>query len=388
MAELVPPVLVDAAIEEAERGCCYLRELVASPWLRRHCYTLSEIEGLVDAACSALAAFADGLRDEIAGRAAGRLGCGPEHLRFLFRHRHFMHLDAKGARGALVAALVRCQEETAELCARLHITPEGALVHMREPVVEGSRRVDLCRAESDRLAEILARSGLVTLPDAELRMRERPSCPRPQRFSTEYLVDREARSGTYFLGGPPSRGGDEALASLRWGCFEQTWGGSHLFAFAAKDSGWRLPRRFCAAASLTGAWSIYFRDRLGRMGLLEPEEWLQNLLSKRGAIERGLLDLDLHMGEIEESEARVRLADLPRSDATDLVRIARHPGDALAGVIGWLLLVKARKQEEARIGAGFDERAFHDGLLGYGTIPLPLILEQELGSDLCQEIAA
>jgi uncharacterized protein (DUF885 family) len=40
------------------------------------------------------------------------------------------------------------------------------------------------------------------------------------------------------------------------------------------------------------------------------------------------------------------------------------------------------------MGAGFDERAFHDGLLGYGTIPLPLILEQELGGDLCQEIAA
>ena len=175
---------------------------------------------------------------------------------------------------------------------------------------------------------------------------------------------------------------------MRWGCFEQTWGGGHLFAFAAKESGWRLPRRFCAAASLTGAWSIYFRDRLGPMGLLEPEERLQNLLSKRGAIERGLLDLDLHTGDIEASQAQARLADLPGSDATDLVRVARHPGDALAGVLGWLLLVKARKQQEARVGAGFDERAFHNGLLGYGTIPLPLILEQELGGDLCQEIAA
>jgi hypothetical protein len=388
MAELVSPVLVDAAIEEAERGRCYLRELVASPWLRRHCYTLSEIEGLVDAACGALAAFAEALRDEIAGRAAGRLGCGPGHLRFLFRHRHFMHLDVKGARGALAAALARCQEETAELCARFRIAPQGALTHLREPVVEGSHRVDLCRAESDRLAQILARSGLVTLPDAELRLRERLSCPRPQRFSTEYVADREAQSGTYFLGEAPSGGSHEALASLRWGCFEQTWGGGHLFAFAAKEPGWRLPRRFCAAASLTGAWSIYFRDRLGPMGLLEPEERLQNLLSKRGAIERGLLDLDLHTGDIEASEAQARLADLPGSDATDLVRVARHPGDALAGVLGWLLLVKARKQEEARMGAGFDERAFHDGLLGYGTIPLPLILEQELGGDLCQEIAA
>lgn len=388
MAELVAPVMVDAAIDEAERGRCYLRELVASPWLRRHCYTLSEIEGLVDAACSALAAFAAALRDEIGGRAAGRLGCGLEHLRFLVRHRHFMHLDVKGARGALVAALAGCQEETAELCASLRTTPEGALVHLREPVLEGSHRVDLCRAESDRLARILARAGLVTLPDAELRLRERLSCPRPQRFSTEYVADREAQSGTYFLGEAPSGDSHETLASLRWGCFEQTWGGRHLFAFAAKEPGWRLPRRFCADASLTGAWSIYFRDRLGPMGLLEPEERLQNLLSKRAAIERGLLDLDLHLGEIGEEDARARVAEIPGSDLTDLLRIARHPGDALAGVLGWLLLVKARKQEEARMGGGFDERAFHDGLLGYGTIPLPLILDQELGGDLSQEIAA
>ena len=53
------------AVEEAERGRCYLRELARSPWLRRRCYGWSEVEGLIDGACNALAGFGDAVNDNV-----------------------------------------------------------------------------------------------------------------------------------------------------------------------------------------------------------------------------------------------------------------------------------------------------------------------------------
>jgi hypothetical protein len=107
MAELVSPPLIEAAVDETERGRCYLRELAGSPWLSLHCQGRNEIALLIDDACAALAGYAEMLRRDIAPRAAQRLGCGEPHLRLVFRHRHFMELAPSRARAILETALAR-----------------------------------------------------------------------------------------------------------------------------------------------------------------------------------------------------------------------------------------------------------------------------------------
>ncbi|HYN78947.1 MAG TPA: hypothetical protein VES73_14290, partial [Lamprocystis sp. (in: g-proteobacteria)] len=65
-----------------------------------------------------------------------------------------------------------------------------------------------------------------------------------------------------------------------------------------------------------------------------------------------------------------------------LAQLARRPGDSLAGVLGWLLLEAARRQQEAWHGVRFNEQDFHDRLVAQGPIPLPLALRYGLGEAL------
>jgi hypothetical protein len=389
MAELVAPAVVWAAVDEADLGRCYLRELVDSPWLRGHGWGFSEIETLAEGACAAFAAYAEALRSEIAPRAAGSLGCGESHLRCLFRHRHFMDLDPGHARARLGEALACCEDELASVCAALGITADGVRTHIEATSVEPSRRLDVCRSESERLAGLLRRSGLVSLPPAELRISAHPGCPRPRRLGSGYRADRDSGIGTYFLAAPAREGqGREPLACLRARCLDHTWGGTHLVVFSADDRGRRLPRQLCDGASLTGAWRLHLRARLTELGLLETDDHLLALLERREAIRQGLLDLDLHLGQMTDREARARIANGAGRGESDLVRLVRRPGEALAGVLGWLDLKRAKERAASREGKGFSERAFHDRLLAAGAIPLPLVIEVGLREGLSNEAAA
>lgn len=387
MAELIAPESAVAAVGEAERGRCYLRELAGSSWLRRNCHGWSEIEGLVDASCDAFAAYGDVLRGEIAERAAGRLGCGEDHLRFLFKHRHFMRLNPEYARDLLSDVLTRTDETLAAVCADMGLEPQGALAYLDGAAVSGSLRLEVCRNEAERLGGFLQQTGLFSIPDVPLRISERPACPRPLRFGADYVPDRTAGTGTFFLGVARDGSRDESLAALRGRCLDKTWGGAHLLAFAAGDAGWRLPRRLCGGASLVGGWSLYLRERLDDLGYLETDDKLFALLQRRWAIRRALLDLDLHLGAVSSAEALSGGAGIPGADTVDLVRLARRPGDALAAVLGWQAMSRARELQMRREGSAFTESLFHDRLLSRGRIPLPLILDAELGQDGWREIA-
>lgn len=388
MAELIVPELAAAAVDETERGRCYLRELARSPWLRRQCHGWREIEILIDEACRALAAYAEALRGEIGERAAGRLGCGETHLRLLFQHRHFMDLDSERARGVLLEVLEQVAADLTRHCTQLGMSPDRGWQNLEGRSVEGAARLEACRRESEGLAAFLRREGLVSLPAAPLHLCERPACPRPLRCEADYVPDRKGGIGTFFVSAEAGGGeGGEPLALLRGRCLDRSWGGAHLLAFAAGEEGWRLPRRLCAGASLVGAWGLYLRERLAEVGYLTPDDQLYGLLHRHRSVSLALLDLDLHLGLVEGAEALARLEGIQGADRSDLVRLARQPGDALAGVLGWQALGQVRELLEQREGKGFIERAFHDRILSFGPVPLSLILEQEVGRQQWRQIA-
>ena len=56
-------------------------------------------------------------------------------------------------------------------------------------------------------------------------------------------------------------------------------------------------------------------------------------------------------------------------------RYVAMPGQALAYMVGRLELVRLREQTRARLGGGFDLRAFHDLVLGTGGVPLSVLAE-------------
>jgi uncharacterized protein (DUF885 family) len=56
-------------------------------------------------------------------------------------------------------------------------------------------------------------------------------------------------------------------------------------------------------------------------------------------------------------------------------RYLGRPGQALAYKIGQLEILRLRREAEARLGAAFDIRAFHDAVLGHGPLPLATLAE-------------
>jgi uncharacterized protein (DUF885 family) len=54
-------------------------------------------------------------------------------------------------------------------------------------------------------------------------------------------------------------------------------------------------------------------------------------------------------------------------------RYINDPGQALAYKLGEMLIRRKRAEAEAKLGANFDQRWFHDTLLGLGSVPLPTL---------------
>jgi uncharacterized protein (DUF885 family) len=392
-APTIAPEMAQAAIDEAEKGRCYLRELARSAWLRKHCHGWNQIDLLADEACTALAGFAEMLRAEVAPNAAGALGCGPRHLRFLLRHRHFLDVEPEAAARVLDHSLEETERHLDDLCADLGIAPADAPQRLDAVAVDARTRLESYHVECERLHGTLRRSGMVTLPKAPLHISERPDCPRPQRFGADYVPGWDDDcSGTLFLASqdPGAEAAPDALARVRGRCLSRTWGGAHLIAFAGGQAARRVPRRVAGGSSLIRGWDLYLRGRLGAgegYGA-SPEERLHGLLHRRALILSARVELGLHTGQLTAAEALGRLGACGAGEISRLVRLAQAPGDALAGVLGWRMICEARRLLEHWQGSGFSERGFHDRLVGHGPIPLPLVLRHELGADFLDEVRA
>jgi uncharacterized protein (DUF885 family) len=62
---------------------------------------------------------------------------------------------------------------------------------------------------------------------------------------------------------------------------------------------------------------------------------------------------------------------------TEVERYIAWPGQALAYKLGELQIRRHRREAEQKLGAKFDQRAFHDAILAIGSVPLP-VLEQRM----------
>ncbi len=377
VAEGLAPTMVRAAAREADSGRCYLRELARSPWLRRHCYGLSELESLAEAACGSLTGYRDLLLADIAPRARGELGCGADHLRLRLSNLHFMDCDPGALREPLARSLRQTELALAGLDTGQDRDPSdligqvAGLASPRDGTAQRHRRV------CDDLRREIEEQGVVGLPSAALEISERLACPRPRRLGADYLA-RDTGSGTLYL--PAAHPRAEPPAKIRARCLAKGWGGSHLLAFAGGDRARRMARRVCNGVSLVSGWNLYLCRRLADSS--DGSRRHQSLMRRRDSILRAQLDLDLHAGAVNSGQAMAHLRGLgyDESAATvELAHTAARPGDALAGVLGWLMLEQIRDQQREIQGADFSERELHDRLVAHGSVPLPLVLKHGLG---------
>src|SRR6187200_306112 len=135
----------------------------------------------------------------------------------------------------------------------------------------------------------------------------------------------------------------------------------------------RLGARMVGGAYVEG-WGLYSERLADEMGLYRSEgERFGMLDGQAWRAARLVVDTGLHAlrWPRQRSIDFLKMAGLSDTDAIiETDRYIAWPGQALTYKIGQREIEKLRAELTARDGSGFDLRAFHDAVLGHGSLPL------------------
>ena len=148
-------------------------------------------------------------------------------------------------------------------------------------------------------------------------------------------------------------------------------------------------RRFGGFTAYIEGWGLY-SERLGYdLGLYkDPYSRFGQLTYDMWRAVRLVVDTGMHYKGWTRQQAIDFFKDNAAKAEHDIVneidRYLLMPGQALAYKIGQLKMLALRDRAERQLGENFDIRAFHDELLGAGSLPLDL-LEQRMDAWLARQ---
>ncbi len=157
----------------------------------------------------------------------------------------------------------------------------------------------------------------------------------------------------------------------------------HSFQAALTREGPARPA-FRNGTSFSGygeGWGLY-TEWLGTvMGIYEtPYEDFGRLTYEMWRACRLVIDTGIHQfGWTREQAITYLKSNAALSDheiGTEIDRYIAWPGQALAYKLGELQIRRHRKEAEAKLGAAFDQRLFHDAILALGSVPLSVLAER------------
>jgi uncharacterized protein (DUF885 family) len=160
--------------------------------------------------------------------------------------------------------------------------------------------------------------------------------------------------------------------------------GHHLQMTRAKEGATPLRRLFWDMF-LGEGWAHYVEGLMFDTGYLDAEGRLMMLFERRWQLARARATIGLHAEgwSSERATNYIRRAlGIPRADAeSSVTRYAvLDPVESLAYSMGRLELLELRSRTVQRLGPRFTMKEFHDRLLAYGAMPIP-ILEKLLERD-------
>jgi uncharacterized protein (DUF885 family) len=125
-------------------------------------------------------------------------------------------------------------------------------------------------------------------------------------------------------------------------------------------------------------WALYLEWLGTRMGIYEtPYDEFGRQTYEMWRASRLVIDTGIHhMGWTRQQGIDFLRSHTALSDHEITIEIDRYindPGQALAYKLGEMLIRRERAEAEAALGTGFDQRRFHDVILGLGPVPLPTL---------------
>ncbi len=141
----------------------------------------------------------------------------------------------------------------------------------------------------------------------------------------------------------------------------------------------RLGSRMVGGAYVEG-WGLYaerladeyglYRNAGERLGMLDAQAWRASRL----IVDSGMHGLGWTRQESIDQLLRTGLSMTDAVIETD--RYIGWPGQALCYMTGMRVMRQLRRDLEARDGAAFDLRSFHDELIGHGSLPLATLAKE------------
>jgi uncharacterized protein (DUF885 family) len=191
------------------------------------------------------------------------------------------------------------------------------------------------------------------------------------------------RPGTYFLNtyDPPSRPIHQAVPMT----YHEAVPGHHFQLIVERHldelPAFRRHGAMLACGAYVEGWALYAERLAAEMGLYHtPVERFGAWESEAHRAARLVVDTGLHAfgwTRQQSVEVLIRRAGLARLDAEiETDRYIAWPGQALSYMIGQREIMRLRAQLEARDGDRFDHQAFHDEVIGHGSLPLDVMREQ------------
>jgi hypothetical protein len=150
---------------------------------------------------------------------------------------------------------------------------------------------------------------------------------------------------------------------------------SRVGQIAAVDCASRLA--MLSGATMAEGWACYATRLMEEVGFLDPLERVSEAHSRVRFLARAIIDIELHQGSMSFDDA-VRFwvgavggsVDVARNE---VVKASMFPCTAIIYWLGTEGIVQLRATLEHTQGRSFSLKRFHDELLAFGSIPVPLI---------------
>ena len=230
----------------------------------------------------------------------------------------------------------------------------------------------LARAKA-RMPEAFGR-----LPRADVEIRPYPAYRASGTGEYHSSSEDGTRPGIYYIAvTDPTRRSRAIQESV---LHHETYPGHHLQGAIALELGDRVHpiARYLWNSGFGEGWALYSERLADELGLYSGPLARMGLLSDQAArAARLVVDSGLHTQGWTRQQAVDYMLNNTAWPAVDIEsevnRYIAWPGQANSYMLGMLEIRRLRNLAEAQLGEAFDLRSFHDRVLGYGSVTLPML---------------
>ncbi|MDH5613186.1 MAG: DUF885 domain-containing protein [Gammaproteobacteria bacterium] len=395
--EQVVPVWLKLAVNECRSSIGFIRDLGRHPLITHKFENPARLQSLFEDAAHALEDFAKFLEVEIAPKAAGNFACGQHRFNRLLNEKHFMETSVDEVLAFGERLYKNSQQDLLQQTRVMQGDEDVAalLKRIQKQHPKAELLLDTYRQSMKDSYEWWLKSGLVSVPKKQsLKVQATPGFLRYiipfAAYEPPQSSDPEQR-GLYYV---TTTSDEAALArhnnySIELTCAHEAFPGHHLQIVTENQCKPSYTRLLNASASMYEGWALYCEELAIEQGFLDKDEHRLIMLHDRAwRALRIIIDIKLQTGQLSiESAVELMMTELSFSREQAQAEINWYsslPTTPLCYALGREMILQAR--EVAQEQSDFNLKKFHDQVLSAGSIALPLVIQQSMGSSVWRAV--